>query len=370
MTDADDQRLDTDDDPDGTRNQTERRRALTPLANLMATAPVKREPWTAEERSRVMDELVFEDDRRGPFIARFLRLTVASAAIAAFGLLTDSAAVVIGAMLVAPLMVPILGTAAAIVHGNLRRLSESLALLLGGTVAAICVGWLVAKVGAGGVTDDLTVQLLQRTSPGLLDLGIAIAAGSAAAYILTDRGAVSALPGVAIAVALVPPLATAGVTLEIGELADTEGALLLFSTNLVAIVLSAATVFVLSGFVEGRVRAAARGRVRLGLAVTAMLVVAVAIPLGFHTRGEVEDEHFQRSVTEAIDDWDPDADIIDLKTDRSGDAATIDLIVASATVPVPAFKLAELVSERESISSVTVYLSHRSEVKDEGTTRN
>ncbi|MFQ5426741.1 MAG: DUF389 domain-containing protein, partial [Gaiellales bacterium] len=212
----------------------------------------------------IIADLFYEDDRRAPFIRRFLRLTIASAAIAAFGLLTNSAAVVIGAMLVAPLMTPILATAAALVHGQVRRLVEANVLLLTGTVAAIAVGWLLAKIGSGAISeDDLTAQLLARTSPGLLDLGIAVAAGAAAAYILTDRGAGSALPGVAIAVALVPPLATAGITLELGSTSDTRGALLLFSTNFAAIVLSAATVFGLSGFVAGQVRASARRRVRL-----------------------------------------------------------------------------------------------------------
>lgn len=251
-------------DPDAAARSPRRRRSLIPLTDLLASSSAHRRAWTDEERGRIIADLFYEDDRRAPFIRRFLRLTIASAAIAAFGLLTNSAAVVIGAMLVAPLMTPILATAAALVHGQVRRLVEANVLLLTGTVAAIAVGWLLAKIGSGAISeDDLTAQLLARTSPGLLDLGIAVAAGAAAAYILTDRGAGSALPGVAIAVALVPPLATAGITLELGSTSDTRGALLLFSTNFAAIVLSAATVFGLSGFVAGQVRASARRRVRL-----------------------------------------------------------------------------------------------------------
>ena len=283
------------------------RRSLTPFADLFGgrARPPK---WTNEERNRIIEELFFDDDRWHEFIPRFLKLTVLSASIAAFGLLTDSAAVVIGAMLVAPLMTPILASAAALVSGEIRRLVNSIAVLMVGTLLAIGVGWLLAKAGSGGITSgDLTDQLLARTAPGLLDLGIAIAAGAAAAYILTDRGAGSALPGVAIAVALVPPLATAGIMLEVGSLADVEGALLLFSTNFLAIVLAAATVFALSGFVESHVKQMKKRRVRIGLAVSVALVVAVAVPLGLHTHGAVEDERFVRTVTATVADWDPQA---------------------------------------------------------------
>ncbi len=340
----------------------------SPLGELLP----RRRPrqWTVEERREVMDELFFEGPRRWPYLKRFTVLIVLSSAIASFGLLSNSAAVVIGAMLVAPLMTPILALAGALVSGQLLRAAQSVAILLYGTAAAIGVGWLASKLLAGPVTADaLTSELLARTAPGILDLGIAIAAGAAAAYILTDRGATSALPGVAIAVALVPPLATVGITLGLGAHDEAGGALLLFSTNLVAIVLSAAVVFVLTGFVDRDVVGFDVRRVRIGFTITVLATIAVAVPLGIHTREVVVDEQFERSVVKAVAAWDPQAEIIDVKTDRRGDTATVDLVLASPVDPVPAWQLAELVSDRDELERVEVTLRYRPEIEDEAETK-
>ena len=109
-----------------------------------------------------------------------------SASIAAFGLLADSGAVVIGAMLVAPLMTPIMGAAAATVTADNRRLVRALAIIALGTVLAIVVGALMSMIAGGTVVDirALPQEIRSRTFPGLLDLGIAISAGAAAGYVL------------------------------------------------------------------------------------------------------------------------------------------------------------------------------------------
>ena len=182
--------------------------------------------WSEEQREEILNELFFEGREWRPFLFRFGTLIVLSTTIAALGLIGNSAAVVIGAMLVAPLMTPILAVAAALVHGQARRLVVSFAVLIGGTLAAIGTGWVVSSVAPGTVTaTELTPELLARTVPSLLDLGVAIAAGLAGGYVLTHPRAGSSLPGVAIAVALVPPLATVGISLELGATASAEGAL-------------------------------------------------------------------------------------------------------------------------------------------------
>ncbi len=171
--------------------------------------------WDVDERKRVLGELFFEGPEWRPFLSRFIVLTVLSTTLAAFGLIADSAAVVIGAMLIAPLMTPILATAASLVHGQVGRLAVSLLVLSGGTLLAIAAGWGVSWLAGATLTaEELTPELLSRAAPSLLDLGVAIAAGLAAGYVITHSRAGSSLPGVAIAVALVPPLATAGVSLE------------------------------------------------------------------------------------------------------------------------------------------------------------
>jgi uncharacterized hydrophobic protein (TIGR00271 family) len=166
----------------------------------------------------------------------FLALMVLSTIMAAMGLIQNSAAVVIGAMLVAPLMTPLLGLGLALVQGNpmLARLSLR-SVGLGLCVALFC-GLLV---GLGTMSfEEPTREMLSRGGPGLLDLFVAFAAGLAAAYASCRPGLIAALPGVAIAAALVPPIATSGLALALGDFALAVGALLLFVINMVTIVLA------------------------------------------------------------------------------------------------------------------------------------
>ena len=238
---------------------------LAPISQIWESI-TQREEWTDDERADVLNELFPDDERIVPYLKRFAALMILSTTIAAFGLIGDSAAVVIGAMLVAPLMTPMLALAASLTYAQMRRFVGSLSLVVIGTVGAIATGWVVARIAGGSLTAaSLSSELLARTTPSLLDLGIAVAAGLAGGYVLTHKGAGSSLPGVAIAVALVPPLATVGVALELQANDQAIGALLLYSTNLVAIVLSASVVMVVSGFVPDYIRQAARGKIGLRL---------------------------------------------------------------------------------------------------------
>ena len=171
-----------------------------------------------EEFESSLGELFFENPDLSGKLWRFGSLIVLSAAIAGFGLLANSSGVVIGAMLVAPLMTPIQALGAALVQGSARRMIISALVVLGGFVGAVVTGYLVAVIGAGGITlGALPQEILSRTSPGLLDLGIAVAAGAAGGYVIARPAVSNALPGVGIAVALVPPLATIGICLQLGE---------------------------------------------------------------------------------------------------------------------------------------------------------
>lgn len=323
--------------------------------------------WDDETRRAVLNELFFEGPEWRPFLTRFSVLLVLSTMIAALGLIADSAAVVIGAMLVAPLMTPILGVAGAAVHGQTRRLATSAAVLIAGTAVAVLTGWLISAGAPGEITaDELTSELLARTEPSLLDLAIAVAAGLAGGYVLTHPRASSSLPGVAIAVALVPPLATVGVTLQIGFTSGALGALLLYTTNMFAIILSAMVVMLLSGFVPPEVRRIARTRVRLGLAIAVLAVVGVAVPLSVHTTQVILDQRFSRNVVAAIDEWDPTGRIVELDSDWSLSRATVDLVMASGQEPAPAWRLAELLSSVADIP-VDVSVEYRVERHDEAT---
>jgi uncharacterized hydrophobic protein (TIGR00271 family) len=157
----------------------------------------------------------------------------------------NSGAVVIGAMLVAPLMYPIVATGLAIVQGDPRFIKLALSSSLRGVLLAIGVSMLVGFLNIG---EPLTNELAARTQPNLLDLGVAIFSGIAGAYAVCHSDAAGALPGVAIAAALVPPLGTAGITFSMGLFAESFGALLLFTTNFVAMSVATASVFLVLGF--------------------------------------------------------------------------------------------------------------------------
>ena len=167
----------------------------------------------------------------------FIALICLSTAIATLGLMQNSTAVVIGAMLVAPLMTPLIGCGLAVVQGNgflMKNASKS--VLLGFLVAlllALVMGLIIPHAG-------LTGEMLSRGKPNALDLAVALISGIAAAYATARPNLLGALPGVAIAAALVPPIATSGVALAHGDYVTSAGAAMLFFTNIIAIVLGAA----------------------------------------------------------------------------------------------------------------------------------
>jgi uncharacterized hydrophobic protein (TIGR00271 family) len=166
------------------------------------------------DQRRIPAELYPEADRAGHWWFRFAVMLVLSVVTAVLGLSMNSDAVVIGAMLIAPLMTPLIGTAAALVMGWPRRLAQSGLAVLAGSAAAVGISYvLTLLLPAAG--QALTPAVLSRTSPDLRDLVVALAAG---AYATAREDVSAALPGVAVAVALVPPLAAAGFTLAIPEL--------------------------------------------------------------------------------------------------------------------------------------------------------
>jgi uncharacterized hydrophobic protein (TIGR00271 family) len=302
-------------------------------------------PPTDDELEAV-EELLPEGDAFVHYLTKFTMLTILSAGIAAFGLLANSAAVVIGAMLVAPLMTPITAAAAATVMARNVRLARSVGVIALGTVAAIAVGYVTAFIAGTQVTDvtDLPSEVAARTFPGLLDLGVAVTAGAAAGYILPRRSTLSALPGVGIAVALVPPLATVGITLKIGTHEEAANAFLLYVTNLAAIIFSASVLLILAGFrptVTGSGRMLARR-----LTLTAAAVIAVAVPLTYHTRSTIQDASLRQSVAEAVVEWDDSVNVVELTADAADDRASVEILVSGPSEPRPAWQLASEIADR------------------------
>jgi uncharacterized hydrophobic protein (TIGR00271 family) len=233
----------------------------------------------------------------------FYVMIALSAAIATFGLLLNSPAVIIGAMLVAPLMAAIFGLSLGVVRGDLRLLRQATSATLRGVLLAIFVAALFT-LAVPLVTPQ--TEITSRTQPTLLDLGVALASGAAGAYALCRKEVSAALPGVAIAAALVPPLATVGIGVALwtkgypSAARIASGALLLFTTNLVAISATGGLVFLWLGFrpIPGEQR---RARVfQGGMLGTILVLVAVTVPLGILTAQSVRESILQRALSQAI----------------------------------------------------------------------
>jgi uncharacterized hydrophobic protein (TIGR00271 family) len=228
----------------------------------------------------VLDDLFPEGAAFRRSAQTFAVLLTLSGFIASFGLYQDSVAAIIGAMVVAPLGGAMMALAAALVTGRTRRQTITFAEIVLGSLGVVVIGWLVAFVMPQPFS--LTPSLEARTHPGLLDLGVALAAGAAGAWVAVRRTGTDALPGVAIAVSLVPPLATAGICMELGRWDDAGGALLLFLTNFSAIVVVACIVFILAGARPHVADLMAGHRLRNGFVVAIVALVVVAIPLALN----------------------------------------------------------------------------------------
>ena len=194
---------------------------------------------------RMREQLLFDGADASAKLCRFWVLLVLAAVIASAGVVADSTATVIGAMIVAPLMTPILGTVLAIVLGDRANLVRSLALVVAGAVAVIAIGYVIGLLVPLDVVAATNSQVAGRVHPRLIDLVAALATGAVGAFALVRADVSDTLPGVAIAISLVPPLAVVGLTLEAGADGQARGALLLFLTNVAAILVSGLVVMAL-----------------------------------------------------------------------------------------------------------------------------
>jgi len=181
-----------------------------------------------------------------PRAAYYLLLTI-SVLIAGFGLLINSPAVVIGAMLVSPLMTPIFGISLGLVRGDMTLLRKAFVAEAGGVIIGIGSA---AILGLLPFAQEVTPEMLARTSPTLLDLLVAALAGTAGCLAMIDERISPVLPGIAMATSLVPPLAVCGLCIAFGALNGAWGAFLLFFANFLAILAISAILFIVAGFVS------------------------------------------------------------------------------------------------------------------------
>jgi uncharacterized hydrophobic protein (TIGR00271 family) len=198
-----------------------------------------------------------------------------AAMIATYGLLQASTAVIIGAMLVAPLFTPILAISLAVVRGDFRLLRIAFESALKGIALAVGLAVLLTVLSP---LRSVSHEITARINPNLFDLAVALVSGVAGAYAVAREDVSAALPGVAIAAALVPPLGVIGIGIALWDANIAGGASLLFFTNLVAITFSGAITLLLLGF-RPTPGAEQKARLRVGLITSLVMLIAIMVPL-------------------------------------------------------------------------------------------
>ncbi|MEB2782602.1 TIGR00341 family protein [Algoriphagus sp. C2-6-M1] len=245
-------------------------------AKLLPTGRLKEEllhsflPWVRHATSDEFKELFSLLKKNAQTSSSYLVLMALSTMIATFGLFGDSAPVVIGAMILAPLMGPIISLAMGALRQDALLIKNSLITIFWGIVLGLIFSILITLITP---LEILNNQIIARIRPNLLDLGIAIASGIAGAYAYSKEEISKTLAGVAISVALVPPLAVAGIGIGWADWSVFWGAMLLLGTNLAGIVMAASLTFLTLGFSPFRLA-------KRGLLISLGILIIIALPLG------------------------------------------------------------------------------------------
>ncbi|MDH7600908.1 MAG: DUF389 domain-containing protein [Armatimonadota bacterium] len=251
-------------------------------------------PGTNEEYTAIRESIA----ERAAFSSAYVTMNALAAVIASYGLLQDSSAVVIGAMIVALLLDPLMGIALALVDANNSLLRKALLTEIGGVAIVFAISIII-----GRIHQDIPIgrAIISRTAPNIMDLVIALAGGAAGAYTAISPRVSTSLVGVAIATALVPPLCTSGLLFARGETHLALGAFLLFFANLVAIQISSSFVFWLHGYHE------ITGVMRLNRRVLLLhhgpsvaLLIALVVILGLNFKQSMAARRFEIDVRNVL----------------------------------------------------------------------
>lgn len=269
------------------------------ISRLLLGGELDGEALARTERSTLM--LVDDPLRQySSFLLRLLAATVVSTA----GIASDSATTIIGAMLIAPLMSPMLGMALATAMGRPRAALRTLAITVGGMALVVAVSAGVTALIPVAADMATNTQVLARVSPRLVDLVIALAAGFTAALASMRPDIPDAVPGVAISASIVPPLCVVGAALYEGAPAAAAGALTLFVTNFLAIQVMGGMVYLLMGLGAHRGQGVAGEQVRQIWYALVALALAVMVGVLFSTSmGVLASAARERTVRNAAVAW-------------------------------------------------------------------
>lgn len=283
-----------------------RRRGPALIVHLAATEPDEQHPvrrffarlapvLTVDEQG-LLSKAVEEMARPS---TNYIVLSLIAAFIASLGMLADSAPVIIGAMIIAPLMSPLMGFGVGLATGRRELMTRSLGTTALGMALVLAVSFLL---GLAAPLRIPTSEMEARSTPTVLDLGVAVAAGAAAAFTLARKDVSSALAGVAVAVALAPPLCTVGLALAFSDFELASGAGLLFALNLVGIAVAAFAVFAAMGL-RNKDESSLRRSALLAITVLALLAVPLSGALAETVRRSRQLSIAEEVLSAALPDW-------------------------------------------------------------------
>jgi uncharacterized hydrophobic protein (TIGR00271 family) len=291
-------------------------------------------------------------------------MNAAATLLAGFGLLQNSPAVIIGAMLVAMLYGPLVGIALGLAEANLPVLGRSLRTEIAGAVWVLAVSYVI---GMASRNVSIGTEILSRTSPNILDLLIGLVGGIAGAFTFTATGLTGVIVGVAIATALVPPLTSCGILLAHHLPGLAAGAFLLFLANFTAIVIGAMVVFWLAGH---RSYAAPYAHKVLAPRLMALVLLAVlAVHFSMTFRRTIAQSLLESAIRKTLSSEigrTPGARVVTV-TLASRHGATVAWVVVRTPQPVSPEQVAHLNDLVNRVAGSTVDLHVRSVLTAEAT---
>ncbi len=254
----------------------------------------------------------------------FFVLTIFSGIIITLGLVVDSSAVVIGGMLLAPLVWPILSLSLGIVKGRSKLIQDSSFTLLRSTllifVIAIIIGIISPSYALRGT------EFLSRTSPTIFELFIALAAGFVGAFVIAYPKIGAAIAGVVVAAALVPPIAVMGVSIAHGNVSLAGGAFILYLSNLIAVTFSASILFFIARF-KGPSSESGQERRKSNMRWTLLFLLVLMVPLFLITSNTIKENKQQKIIREIISVTIPEAVITNISIDDKSEISVVSITI-------------------------------------------
>lgn len=266
--------------------------ANLPTGEAKRELVTKRLPWIQHASTEEFKELFKVLRENAKPRQTYVVLMMLSTILASFGLFSNSSPVVIGAMILAPLMSPIISVSMGVLRQDKTLIKSGLVTIGIGVAVGLFFAILLTIITP---IYEINKEILARTNPNIIDLGIAVVSGAAGAYAHAKEEIAKTLAGVAIAVALVPPLAVSGIGIGLLNFEIFSGAFLLLLTNLTGMVLAGALTFLLVGYSPFRLA-------RRGLLISLLIVSAISIPLGYGFFTKVQDAKIISSLSNQIID--------------------------------------------------------------------